>query len=298
MWQDNLRKTNREYGSKKGRRYIKKKYSNPFFSEKKKKNTSAFSLENSFLKLSALKVKLIFLGIFVLISGAAWFLFFSDYFIIQTITAGGQGRIPAEHIQEIAWNFINKPIFLLPSKNLILTDVEKLKGIIEEKYAFNEIKIEKEYPSGLKIRFMEKEYAFIWNERSIYFYIDAAGYIIKETNLEEIQNKNYPLIVNNSNLFIDNNLIGIEKKYLDHVALILEKLKNKEGIAVEKFYVDQEINTVKTGLLEGPVIYFNTDMDIDKQVGKLLILKDERLKEDFKTKEYIDVRYGDSIYYR
>jgi hypothetical protein len=145
---------------------------------------------------------------------------------------------------------------------------------------------------------MEKEYSYIWRERDIYFYIDAAGYIIKETDFEDVQHKNYPVIVNNSNFFINNNRIALEKKYLDSIPLILNVLADKEGIEVENFTVDQEIDTIKAKLMGGPAIFFAIDSDIEKQVNKLLVLKNERLKNDFAGKEYIDVRYGDSIYFK
>ena len=226
------------------------------------------------------------------------FLIFSNYFQINNITASGQGRIPEDSIQKIAWDYVNKPVFLRPGKNLILLDKEKLKIAIEEKYAFNDIQIIKEYPSAIQIRFMEKEYAYIWKERDLYFYIDAAGYIIKEIDALEVETKNYPLIFNNSSNYIDHNRIGIERKYIDIAPSVLENLNDKEGIVVSNLIIDQDIDTIKADLHEGPVIYFNIESSLEKQINKLFTLKNERLKNDFDSKVYIDVRYGDSIYFR
>jgi hypothetical protein len=48
----------------------------------------------------------------------------------------------------------------------------------------------------------------------------------------------------------------------------------------------------------GPAVYFNIEEDIDKQINKLIIIKNEKIKKDFNKKTYIDLRYGDRVYYR
>ena len=48
----------------------------------------------------------------------------------------------------------------------------------------------------------------------------------------------------------------------------------------------------------GPMIYFNLQEDIEKQVTKLLVLMNEKLKNNLGEKEYIDLRYGDKVYYK
>ena len=49
-------------------------------------------------------------------------------------------------------------------------------------------------------------------------------------------------------------------------------------------------------IVEGPLIYFNTKEDTLKQIIKLKILIDEKLKDDFLNKTYINLKLGDSIY--
>ncbi len=51
-------------------------------------------------------------------------------------------------------------------------------------------------------------------------------------------------------------------------------------------------------ILDGPAVYFNTEKDINAQIAKLLIITDKKLKDNFKNKKYIDLRYGDRVYYR
>jgi hypothetical protein len=48
----------------------------------------------------------------------------------------------------------------------------------------------------------------------------------------------------------------------------------------------------------GPFIFFNIKDDIDKQLAKLVLIRDKELMDNFNKKTYIDLRYGDKVYYK
>jgi hypothetical protein len=48
----------------------------------------------------------------------------------------------------------------------------------------------------------------------------------------------------------------------------------------------------------GPKVYFNIKNDLDKQVKKLAVIKCEKPEAEFKVLEYIDLRYGDRVYFK
>lgn len=54
----------------------------------------------------------------------------------------------------------------------------------------------------------------------------------------------------------------------------------------------------KEDCVDGPMIYFNLQEDINKHVAKLLVLFNEKLNNDLNEKAYIDLRYGDKVYYK
>jgi len=51
-------------------------------------------------------------------------------------------------------------------------------------------------------------------------------------------------------------------------------------------------------IFEGPEVYFNVNGDTQSQSEKLLLLKNEKLRGALYDKKYIDLRYGDMIYYK
>ena len=71
-----------------------------------------------------------------------------------------------------------------------------------------------------------------------------------------------------------------------------------EDFKVARYLVDSDQRTVKAVIEDGPEVYFNTTQGVKNQLDKLIIIKKEKLLDDFKNKSYIDVRYGESVYYR
>ncbi|MFH1482541.1 MAG: hypothetical protein ABIE46_03405, partial [Patescibacteria group bacterium] len=62
--------------------------------------------------------------------------------------------------------------------------------------------------------------------------------------------------------------------------------------------IDNEEGTIELKVVSGPIIYFNIKDDLLKQVSKLDVTISQKLKEEFIKKTYIDLRYGDKVYYR
>lgn len=286
-------KNNRAKIKKKGgTHYASKDYSNPFFTERKNnlnKNNRFFNWRIKILSLLLALIAIFFV----------WFLLYSEYFEIKNIIAEGNGAINKEEIIKIAWNEINfKSYIFSPKSNLIFYNKRNIIDRIEEKYLFDKIEIERDKSNTIKISYTEKKQSFIWIENEKYYKADRNGYIISETTEEESKLDNLPIIENKSSLKINNKKISTEGNYIDFIFSLSDKYNEYKGFTVNRFIVDDSINIVKTSLIDGPEIYFSINTDINKQLDKLTIIKNEKFKDDFKTKEYIDVSVGDSIYYK
>lgn len=275
--------------------YSSNKYSNPFFIKKKKSNKKKLVSETA-----VKRIRIAITSASIVVIGSVWFLFYSNYFTINNIVANGGGRISHDTIEKYAWQQINDSfIIFLPQKNIFIFSKSKLIKNLEEKYSFNSLEIVKELPSTLIVNYNEKQYAMIWCEDDKYFYSDEKGYVITEANLLEIKQKDYPIIKNNTDRRISDDQVPTGTDYINYILALFEKFKNYDTeFEIDRFIIDNDINTVKAEIREGPSIYFNINEDIEKQFNKLLIIKKEKIKDSFYSKSYIDVRIGDSVYYR
>ena len=107
-----------------------------------------------------------------------------------------------------------------------------------------------------------------------------------------IENKNNNSIINS------NGKIGLSREYLDFILRLNDKLKEYPEFVIDRFIVaDQYFNSVFVKIKEGPQIYFNVNSDIDLQLENLLLVKNNKIKDNFNNVEYIDLRYGDTVYF-
>lgn len=291
--------------------YHNKNLINPFFQRRKRKKVYLSA------KTWPGRKKLIIFGILILIVGLVWLICFSTIFTIEKIAVRGAARISAEEIENLVWQQTRTKRFLFfPQTNLLVFAKKRIVKELKENYSFEKLIINKNLPHTLTLDIQEKSYAFIWCEADKYYYADADGYLINEINPLEIKQKKYPIIQNQAEEKIINNegeggigKIDIDSNYINYVISLFNKLSSNpegegdnvpgyQGLTIEKFIIDKEVNTVKMALVDGPTVYFNTNEDQEKQIKKLLIIKEEKLKDDFKNKNYIDLRYGDRVYYR
>ena len=240
------------------------------------------------------------IGVLIIFICLFWLTLFSSVFKIKKIEINGLIRIAPTEIEDLVWQQSKTRKFLIfPQANLLAFSKKELKKSLSDKYSFTEIIIHRHLPRTIILDIQEKSYAYIFCEAEKYYYADIDGHIINEINPLEIKEKKYPLIENNGSGQILNNKINLDVNQLDFILNIFSTLKdNSHNLVIEKFIIDKELNTVKIKLIDGPKIFFNTEEGIDKQINKLLVIKNEKLKDDFNGKEYIDLRYGDRVYYR
>jgi len=271
--------------------YSAKTYKNPFFQNQR---TRLGPGESSH------KTKLTILAAVIIIVFSIWLLFFSTLFKIQTIQINGLSEALAREVEAIAWEIASDR--LIGKNNLLLYSKTVLSDALNGKYYLSELTIKKKLLHTLAINLREKKPVAIWREHDKYYYIDNDGKVINQVDPLSINNRDYPLIENQTDIKINDRQANINHDAINYVINLFNELKdNKHNFAVERFIVDQDINTVKVAVLSGPKIYYNIKADLLEQTAKLdLTIKDltikEKLRDKFTTKEYVDLRYANNVY--
>jgi cell division septal protein FtsQ len=287
MWQSN---------KKSGLRFTKsissKSYSNPFFKRNNKKNI-----------IFSRKIIFIFLLIIFLTANIIWILIYSPIFKIKNITINllkpnEISLISQEELREIVLENLKSNYIFSPKNNFFLIDSDKIQKSIADKYIFENILISKKPPKSLIINITEYDYAIIWSENEKYYYVSQDGTIISETAEENLKT-NFPFIRNIGKQMILDNRLNIKKEDFDFIKQLYSINKLKNIFILDKFFYNVDnAGSITAKVKEGPELYFKTTDSVEGQIVKLDVLKNNKLKNDFQKKTYIDLRYGDMVYYK
>jgi len=266
--------------------YQSKNLKNPFFRKKEKKKTGNF--KKYFLVL-----------ILILIIAVAWFFLASSVWRLKNIVVEGLTRIDSSEIKNIAWSREdNRRWLFFKESNFFLFQADALQEEILDKYNFANLEIKKKIPGTISIKISERPYAFIFQEGSTYLYASNDGYVIKEAVVSPEDMSKYFILENKSNSISINekDKITLKDDYLNFIFSLNQLLSAYQDLPIEKFIIDQELNSVIVKFIDGPAVYFNVKDDLNKQVEYLALVKKEKIGDNFNKTNYIDLRYGSKIF--
>jgi len=265
--------------------YQRKNLKNPFFANQKQGRTKLWKW-------------LVFLSV-VLVGVLAWFLFLSEVWMINKINISGLTRIDEIEIKKIVFASFDEDYFLFFSKkNIFLFNKDEVLEKINSNFNFSRVEIQKIYPHTLKIVISERPYAFIYQEGNDRFFASKDAYIIKEEPVKDEDLDRYFLLENKSQaVYINqNNKIVIKSEYLDFVFALNDNMPKYPDFKVERYIIDQELNSLTVKFKDGPQVYFNVKNDAAEQLVDLDLVKKEKIGDNFSSTQYIDMRFGKMIY--
>ncbi len=218
---------------------------------------------------------------------------------------------------------------IFPQNNFFALDIDDIRNILQQKYAFKSITIRKSFPHTLDISVEEKLSKIIYDNGEQYSLVDANGKIseilrivddsewrvIKKTvtstnangqevNTEQILSKfhtpNYKKIlteVGDYPLVYDSRgkKIGKGEQILNDVAVQAliqwyEVLKKNTDIPLTYFYLEKEVGDVSIKTTEGWIIKAKLDSKVAEQFQTLEYILKQKVKRS--ELQYIDVRFS------
>ncbi len=269
---------------------------NPYFNSRRKDSLGGSKIKNILAFVPARAWFWIIASIVVL-GALFWLIFISPVFTIKKIEIRNASLSSSSEIEQTAYERLeyHRALFFSESRMAIFNSDEFAKGLIS-KYALESVVIKKRLPSTLIIELSERQPAVIWFEADQYYLLDASGVVIAtlmqpEQKLATIYNNGLPRVVNQK-VEDASLLISFSKKLLDGFPTRFP------GIKLKQLTVDNDPNTLKMICEKGPMIYFNSAQTPEPQFDRLDIYLHSELKDRFAKLSYIDLRFGDKVYYK
>ncbi|KKR14306.1 MAG: hypothetical protein UT42_C0031G0005 [Candidatus Falkowbacteria bacterium GW2011_GWA2_39_24] len=239
------------------------------------------------------------IGLVVLLLFIFLYLSFSSALKISNLVTPLGKNINQAELEQATWDYLSQRRFwLLPQNNLLFLSKSGLFNYLNERFPIAELKIKKRPLHRLVLDLVEKDYSLVWLENGLYYYINDQGEIIK-TATERPQN--VVVISNLADPKQGEKRIDMDLKYLESLHTVQQTMTvNQPDLIIGHYVYDNEPNTIKLKIEEGPLLYFSTKEDIVKQVSKLKVLRDQVFPDqvNFLNQLYIDLRYGDRVFYQ
>ncbi|MGE5425970.1 MAG: cell division protein FtsQ/DivIB [Bacillota bacterium] len=271
--------------------YQRKNLNNPFFNRRKPQPIRTKS-KSGFLPMTVT---------ILLCTGFAYLLFFSPLFALKKITVQGVTRVSPEELSGYAWKQAGERGFWpFHQGKLIFFKTAQLNKSLSENFSFDSLRVYKKWPQTIVISAGERNLAFIWRDGQGNHFSDGQGCLIREAGVSNEQLAAYPILesADAAERLDSKDCLSLDADYLQAMFSLSDKMKAYPELKVERFLVEGEANTLKADLASGPNILFNVKDDPDKQLNKLIIIKQDKPAADFNRLEYIDLRYGDRAYFK
>lgn len=272
--------------------YQHKTLHNPFFHKRHTKAASEHKRRKNFWW--PLLIVLILLALLYLC-------FFSSFFTLQQIKISGVSRVAENNLSNLVWQQTKeKKMMFFNQSNLLFFEIDDLQTTLANNFSFDSTKVYKQWPHTLVISVGERGLSFIWQDGNGRSFSDSHGCLIKDATVRDEDLVNYPLLtgVGAQEYLSKKDCLSLDDSYLQAVFTLYDKLKNYPDLSLQEFLLDGTFNTLQAKLNDGPNIFFNIKDDLDKQLNKLLVIKQDKGDEYFKSLEYIDLRYGDRAYFK
>lgn len=287
---------------KRRRDYQRKSFRNPFFSHSKKTKPQR---------------RLFFLPLILLIVFIVglYFLNVSDFLKIKNIEVRGNQKVSSKEIKAVVLNQLTKKRFLIfPQSNILFFNKKVVRNELDKNYLFADLRIKKRYFNTIEIEIEEKTNLVVWISNSKQYYLDLLGTAVKEIEPADrlvyqqqgeteivragIITSDYPVIYDQSNQLVKIGQKIVEKKIIDFVVSLNDKFLKQFDFATDYYLMpNQAASEITLITKEGWRVYFNLNELAENQAKLLSVILAEKI-QDRKNLEYIDLRFGERVFYK
>jgi cell division septal protein FtsQ len=234
----------------------------------------------------------------VITFGISW-LSHSERFVINSIQVTGNNEISKQTVMEYVskqvddstWHYISQ-------KNIFFFDKDAIeKGLLSDMPRLRSVKVTRpsKFSQALVIAVDERRPAALWcSENSVCYRMDDSGFIFDEASTITVTSYTFDGGVASSSLPIGQIFAD---GHMQEILAALERLR-KAGFSAGGASVDSDAD-YRAHLIKGYDIKIRFGSDANKLVRDLqLVLSSDALKNQESNLAYVDLRFGNRVYFK
>lgn len=247
----------------------------------------------------------VFVLCFSVFAALFYFLLFAQTFQIKELQLSGNKKVSGEELREIVETEIETKV-IFSTKTIFLVNPSKIQKSVLEKFPqIAEAKTRRKLPNILILEIQERiPFANVCQvlpnfasetlggqDAEQCFKVDKNGIVFEEGKEENALTVYFP----EGGIVLGKSLV--REKYLQSMMEIRKRLKENLEIEIEKFTLSGERLDAKTA--QGFEIYFDLEGDVPDQLVNLELTLQEKISpEERGNLQYIDLRFGNRVYFK
>ena len=283
------------------RDYHRKEFRNPFFGQRQ-----AAGRRRPFMLWTVAAV--------VFLTFIIW-LYRSSTFQIQTIEVRGEPVVGEQEIRDDVSQQLGKRRWLIFSqRNIFFFNAQKAEGALAEQYGEAYLTVKKKYFQTVVVSVNTDISRIVWSTGQQTFYLDATGVALREaadlqstvelsqgtTEVVRTQNQfgDHPLVVDESGAAVTIGQEATSPQLVEFIAAVTAAVSARADFKVAHYtMVNPYADWLTMQTTSGWAAYFKTADRADAQVSRLLLVLNQKVTDRSKL-EYVDLRYGDKVFYK
>ncbi|MBI4268392.1 hypothetical protein HY627_00985 [Candidatus Uhrbacteria bacterium] len=262
-------------------------------------------------------------------AGALYGFFFARFFSLDYIDVSVKGDIDASRIRSVLFRQMEGRRFFVPQKNMFAFDIRSAKQVLSDVFVIEDLSIRKELPNTLRISVRGKPFRALWLTNGRLYDITTRGTIAQEVTASQIdffpsallrrlspngssttalgapsvpytpeqEDAQVPIIVDAKNEPIQTEDSVFSRDQLSTV-LALSDAIHQSGVHYDYLKTTRGSTDMRVVTNEGWEIVTTLREDPVSQMALLSKVIREKIKNNRKKLQYVDVRFGNRVYYQ
>ncbi|KKP91690.1 MAG: hypothetical protein UR94_C0013G0005 [Parcubacteria group bacterium GW2011_GWA2_36_10] len=218
-------------------------------------------------------------------------------FRLTKIEINNNQEISADEVKNFVQSQLDRSrLIMFKNNNYFLVKISRLEKDLMTNFNLDGAEVTKSFPHTIKIKLQEKISQFIWQRDDTLYLVSAKGALNRQ--IEALDEKYLVLQdlraqkPSNEQILNDNELNLINKIGDAWAANFSDNNK------LTRIYLSDDLSQLNVQVKAGYVIKLDATKDINEQLNNLKKVLAENIITDPNSVEYIDLRFGDRIFFK